>query len=59
MGLVDSPYVLESNLETLIRLLESHERTRRPYFGGRRSPVNQPTASDFIGSSDGMAICST
>ena len=29
------------------------------YFGGCSSPRNQPTASDFIGSSDGMAICST
>jgi|RhiMethySRZTD1v2_1073278.scaffolds.fasta_scaffold511585_2 Resolvase, N terminal domain len=32
---------------------------RGHYFGGCRSPVNQPTASDFIGSSNGMAICST
>src|SRR6266478_2006375 len=29
------------------------------YFGGCSSPRNQPTASDFIGSSDGTAICST
>jgi hypothetical protein len=28
------------------------------YFGGCSSPVNQPTAPDFIGS-DAMAICST
>src|SRR6478672_2082060 len=29
------------------------------YFGGCSSPRNQPTALDFIGSSDGTAICST
>jgi hypothetical protein len=28
------------------------------YFGGCSSPVNQPTAPDFMGS-DAMAICST
>jgi hypothetical protein len=28
------------------------------YFGGCSSPVNQPTAPDFIGS-DAIAICST
>src|SRR6266436_8699203 len=51
MGSVDSPYVLESTLETLIRVLESHERTRRPYFGGCSSLFNQPvTLSVFSGS---------
>jgi hypothetical protein len=37
---------------------ERGRQLRRPYVGGCNSPVNQPTASDFIGS-DGIAICST
>jgi TetR/AcrR family transcriptional repressor of nem operon len=40
---------------------ESKEALRpspRPYLGGCSSPVNQPTASDSIGS-DAIAICST
>jgi len=40
-------------------LAEMSRQLRRPYIGGCSSPVNQPIASDFIGSSDGMAICST
>jgi hypothetical protein len=38
---------------------ERGRQLRWPYLGGCSSPMNQPTASDFIGSSDGMAICST
>jgi hypothetical protein len=40
------------------RMNERGRLSWRPYFGGCSSPVNQPTASDFIGSSNGMAICS-
>ena len=50
MGSVDSPYVLESTLETLIRRARTHERTRLPYFGGCSSLFNQPvTLSVFSG----------
>ena len=46
MGSVDSPYVRESTLETLIR-----RATRRAYLGGCSSLFNQPvTISAFSGS---------
>jgi hypothetical protein len=37
---------------------EALKPSPRPYLGGCSSPVNQPTASDFIGSPNGMATCS-
>jgi hypothetical protein len=51
MGSVDSPSVLESTLETLIRRARIPRTYQAAYFGGCSSPFNQPVAfSVFSGS---------
>ena len=58
------PQLAETTIKTYLNEIRNRldkaagEAANWPYLGGCNSPVNQPTASDFIGSSDGMAICS-
>jgi hypothetical protein len=47
-----------SKVRLLHRAVHKLSPLRWPYFGGCSSPVNQPTASDFIRSSNAIAICS-
>jgi hypothetical protein len=59
LALCQAPNIIvEAEVRRTNHQNERGRQPRRPYFGGRRSPVNQPTASDFIGSF-AMAICST